>query len=117
MALHSSDASASKDLSIPPSYRGGPLADRDSPTRSAIARSEGLIVAWNLFDHDSCEAFRDRVRVDDYTWERGRAWALAIGLIAYPNYVETNPALDRVSLFPLRQVLTDIGLTHGHPFP
>ncbi|MGZ8743765.1 MAG: aminoglycoside phosphotransferase family protein [Nocardioides sp.] len=35
-----------------------------------------LAVAWTLLTADGCQAFRDRLGVDDATWERGRGWAL-----------------------------------------
>ncbi|SDK96490.1 hypothetical protein [Arthrobacter sp. ok362] len=51
-----------------------------------------LIVAWNLLEDEGRAAFRDAAGVDQATWERGRAWALSIGVIAYPYYLHTNPA-------------------------
>lgn len=70
-----------------------------------------LIVAWNLLEDKGRAAFRDAVGVDQATWERGRAWALSIGIIAYPYYVHTNPALARVSRYQIEQVVADISRT------
>ncbi|MFJ5956135.1 aminoglycoside phosphotransferase family protein [Paenarthrobacter sp. NPDC092416] len=67
-----------------------------------------LIVAWNLLDAPTREAFRTAVEVDHNTWDRGRAWALSIGLVAYPYYVHTNPALARVSRYQIEQVIADV---------
>lgn len=64
-----------------------------------------LIVAWNLFDTDSRQVFREALAVDDATWERGRGWALSMALIALPYYWDTNPAIVQVSLRTLEQVL------------
>jgi len=67
-----------------------------------------LIVAWNLLDAPARAVFRDAVAVDDATWDRGRAWALTIGVVAYPYYVDSNPALAAVSRYQMGQVLADI---------
>ena len=169
--LHAVDLGYEAPLKPPRSYRGGPLAARDAPTRSAIDQCEvlldtsvltaawdtvrrvsesnrtqvwihtdlqpgnilaadgrlagvldwggmaigdpavDLIVAWNLLDNSARAAFRDAVDVDDRTWARGRAWALSIGIIAYPYYVDTNPALAQVSRYQIEQVVADIAGT------
>ncbi|MET4093869.1 aminoglycoside phosphotransferase family protein [Arthrobacter sp. UYCu712] len=67
-----------------------------------------LIVAWNLLDDEARAVFRDAMDVDQPTWNRGRAWALSIGIIAYPFYVDTNPQLARVSKYQIEQVVADI---------
>ena len=170
-ALHSADVGNEAAAGPLRSYRGGQLAARDAPTRSAIASCAGLldvpllaavwdvarqvaegegeqvwihtdlqpgnlliadarlagvldwgglaigdpavdlIVAWNLLEDKGRAAFRDAVGVDQATWERGRAWALSIGVVAYPYYVHTNPALARVSRYQIEQVVADISRT------
>lgn len=35
-----------------------------------------LAAAWTLLTRDSRQVFRDRLAVDDATWERSRGWAL-----------------------------------------
>ncbi len=35
-----------------------------------------LAAAWTLLTGDARETFRNRLAVDDETWERGRGWAL-----------------------------------------
>jgi aminoglycoside phosphotransferase (APT) family kinase protein len=42
-----------------------------------------LAVAWTLLTADSRPAFRERLRVDDATWARGRGWALWKALVTY----------------------------------
>ena len=39
-----------------------------------------LGVAWMLFDTDGRAALRAAARVDDATWERGRAWAISLAV-------------------------------------
>ncbi|TQS39637.1 aminoglycoside phosphotransferase family protein [Cryptosporangium phraense] len=51
-----------------------------------------LIVAWNLLPAPARDVFRDALDVDDATWARGRARALAIALIALPYYRHTHPS-------------------------
>lgn len=56
-----------------------------------------LVIAWSLFGPHSRNIFRKNLEhVDDDTWERGRGWALSIGLIILPYYKHTNPALMSV---------------------
>jgi len=50
-----------------------------------------LMVAWSLFDEHGRAAYRRALAVDDDTWRRGRAWAVAAALEALPYYRDTNP--------------------------
>ncbi|MGA7206720.1 MAG: aminoglycoside phosphotransferase family protein [Specibacter sp.] len=68
-----------------------------------------LIVAWNLLDDAGRLAFRRTLGVADGDWERGRGWALSIGLVAYPYYIDSNPTLAAVSKYQIEQVLADLG--------
>jgi aminoglycoside phosphotransferase (APT) family kinase protein len=56
-----------------------------------------LIGAWMFLTEHGREAFRAALPVDDATWERGRGWALSIGLIALPYYRDTNPAFAGIA--------------------
>jgi aminoglycoside phosphotransferase (APT) family kinase protein len=42
-----------------------------------------VAIAWTLFHDESREAFRDRLRLDEGTWARGRGWALWKALITH----------------------------------
>jgi aminoglycoside phosphotransferase (APT) family kinase protein len=66
-----------------------------------------LVVAWELLDPGARATFRDAVDVDDATWLRGRAWALALAVMTFPYYWTSMPArcADRLSL--ARAVLAD----------
>jgi aminoglycoside phosphotransferase (APT) family kinase protein len=64
-----------------------------------------LAVAWNFFSGDAREAFRAALPVDEAAWARGRGWALSVGLIAFPYYQTTNPALAGISRRAIEQVL------------
>jgi len=68
-----------------------------------------LIVAWNLLGGEARRRFRAEINVERGMWERGRAWALSIGLVALPYYEYSNPVLAEVSKYQIRQVLEDIG--------
>ena len=65
------------------------------------------LVAWNLFNAESREVLRAALKVDEATWQRGRGWALSVGLIALPYYEHSNPALAAVSRYAVREVLAD----------
>jgi aminoglycoside phosphotransferase (APT) family kinase protein len=66
-----------------------------------------LVVAWELLDEWSREAFRTELAVDDATWERGRGWALstAVGALAY--YEDSNPFMADQARRKLRCLLGD----------
>jgi aminoglycoside phosphotransferase (APT) family kinase protein len=66
-----------------------------------------MVAAWGALDAGGREAFRARLTVDDATWARGRGWALSIGLIALPYYVETNPVFAETARRLIRDVLRD----------
>lgn len=52
-----------------------------------------LIPAWSFFEGESRAVYRDALGVDEATWARGRGWALSVGLIALPYYIDTNPVI------------------------
>ena len=66
-----------------------------------------LVVAWELLDPSSREEFRRAVGVDDASWLRGRAWALAIALMTFPYYWRTMPERCAGRLAMARSVLAD----------
>ena len=68
-----------------------------------------LTVAWNLFSAETRDVFRAALTVDDATWERGRGWALSVGLIALPYYRNINPVLANISRYAIDEVLADHG--------
>lgn len=63
--------------------------------------------AWELFDPDAREVFKARLKVDDATWARGRAWALAIALGAISYYWHKMPTRMKDRLAMARAVLAD----------
>jgi aminoglycoside phosphotransferase (APT) family kinase protein len=69
-----------------------------------------LIVAWNLFSGKARDIFRATLSVDDAIWARGRGWALSVGLIALPYYLNTSPPMVRYARHTIAQVLADHNL-------
>lgn len=49
-----------------------------------------LSIAWTLFESDAREAFRQRLRFDDDTWCRARAWTLWKAMITVAGLIENN---------------------------
>lgn len=66
-----------------------------------------LVVAWEVLDAPARAAFRDAVGVDDATWLRGRAWALALALMSFPYYGVTMPARCADRLVMAQAALVD----------
>jgi aminoglycoside phosphotransferase (APT) family kinase protein len=66
-----------------------------------------VIAAWSLFSAEARNAFRAALPVDDATWDRGRGWALSIGLIALPYYRSSNPVFAAVARRMIDEVLAD----------
>jgi aminoglycoside phosphotransferase (APT) family kinase protein len=67
-----------------------------------------LIVAWEVLDPPpNRELFQSLLGVDEVTWMRGRAWALAIALITFPYYWQTMPERCAAPLTMVRAVLAD----------
>jgi aminoglycoside phosphotransferase (APT) family kinase protein len=48
---------------------------------------------------------RRRLGLDDDTWRRGAAWALAQALVALPYYRHTNPHMTASARYAIRAVL------------
>jgi aminoglycoside phosphotransferase (APT) family kinase protein len=66
-----------------------------------------LIVAWNLLSGQSRKVLRAALSVDDATWVRGRGWALSVGLIALPYYLDTSPSMVAYARHTIAEVLDD----------
>lgn len=66
-----------------------------------------LQAAWNMFEGESRNRFRDAVELDHAAWLRGRGWALAQAVWALPYYWHTNPGMVRQASHALSQVLLD----------
>ena len=67
-----------------------------------------VMVAWKMLDVAGREAFRRELQIDDATWARARASALAQAVNALTYYTdETNPLLVREARAWLAEVLAD----------
>jgi aminoglycoside phosphotransferase (APT) family kinase protein len=62
------------------------------------------IVAWSLFPPEARDVFRDALRIDDATWERGKGWVLT-GVFGIPYYRDTNPLLVADKIKAIEAVL------------
>ncbi|MBX3576777.1 MAG: aminoglycoside phosphotransferase family protein [Rhizobiaceae bacterium] len=74
---------------------------------------EDLRVAWNLLPAEVRPRFRRALDVDDATWTRGRARALAQALVQLPYYWDTNPPLAANA----RHVVAEIVAEAKHEVP
>lgn len=66
-----------------------------------------LGVAWNLLPAGARAVLRDGLGVDDVTWVRGRARAIAQAVVQLPYYRDTNPVLAANAWRVLREVTAD----------
>ena len=66
------------------------------------------IVAWSLLPADARNVFRDKLGVDDATWERGKGWVLT-GVVGIPYYRDTNPILVADKVHAINAALADGG--------
>ena len=66
-----------------------------------------VMPAWTFLSAEGREVFRARLDADDATWDRGRGWALSMGLIALPYYRTTNPPLAATARRWIQETLTD----------
>ena len=67
-----------------------------------------LLPAWEVLDAPAREVFRDAMGVDEATWLRGRAWALALAVMTFPYYWRTMPERCQSRLAMARSVLADL---------
>jgi aminoglycoside phosphotransferase (APT) family kinase protein len=56
-----------------------------------------VMLAWTYLPASARQAFRDAVGADDAMWARGRGWALSVGAIAMPYYLERAPRIAALS--------------------
>jgi aminoglycoside phosphotransferase (APT) family kinase protein len=66
-----------------------------------------LIVGWEVLGAADRALFRSLLAVDELTWLRGRAWALAIAVMTFPYYWRTMPHRCAARLAMARAVLDD----------
>lgn len=67
-----------------------------------------LGVAWNLLPPPARAVFRDELDVDETTWTRARARALAQALVQLPYYRDTNPVLAANARHVIRAVTAEV---------
>lgn len=65
-----------------------------------------LAVAWTLLTGDAREMFRNRLAVDDETWERGRGWALWKTLATCSHTYDDGTAAEEFAY--ARRVLSEV---------
>ena len=66
-----------------------------------------LMVAWTYLGPGTRPLFRDLVGADDASWERGRGWALSVGLIALPYYRGRDAVMETMATKAITAVLDD----------
>lgn len=66
-----------------------------------------LVIAWNLLPASMRPHFKNALKVDDATWERGKGWALSNALIALPYYKETNPTLANSARHVIKELILE----------
>lgn len=66
-----------------------------------------MLFAWSMLTAETREIFCAELQPDDATWDRGRGFALSLGLIALPYYKDTNPVFAGVVRRIIDEVLTD----------
>jgi aminoglycoside phosphotransferase (APT) family kinase protein len=66
-----------------------------------------LVAAWHLLEAQPRQALRDDLGCDDLDWERGKAWAFAQAIGAVWYYVDSNPAMSRMSRRTLGRIMAD----------
>jgi aminoglycoside phosphotransferase (APT) family kinase protein len=71
-----------------------------------------LIAAWTFLSGPARHAFRAALPADEATWERGRGWALDLG-IRCAAYAAGNPVLSEIGKYTIRQVLTELDAMAG----
>jgi aminoglycoside phosphotransferase (APT) family kinase protein len=64
-----------------------------------------LMVFWHVLGPSGRAHVRRRLGLDDDTWHRGAAWALAQALVALPYYRHTNPYMTAGARYAIRAVL------------
>lgn len=65
-----------------------------------------LMAAWTFLSGPARHAFRTALPADEATWERGRGWALDLG-IRCAAYSAGNPLLGEIGNYTITQVLTE----------
>ncbi len=88
-------------------HEGGLAAVLDFGGLSVGDPTVDLVVGWDVLDPAAREVFRSALGVDDVTWERGRAWALAIAVMTFSYYWHTMPDRCAARLTMARAVLAD----------
>jgi aminoglycoside phosphotransferase (APT) family kinase protein len=64
-----------------------------------------LAIAWTMLTGKSRAAFRDRLEVDEATWERGQGWALWKALVVCAGAVREGDSLPADAAFVLEEIL------------
>lgn len=66
-----------------------------------------LAIAWTVLSGPSRDAFRERLAVDDATWDRGRGWALWKALSGYAGAVRDPSSEPVESMRVINELIAD----------
>ena len=72
-----------------------------------------LAIAWTYLRAQHRQTFRNRLKIDTATWQRGRAWALWKAAIVAAGIVDTNAPEGKVSRLTIDEILSDYARTEA----
>lgn len=67
-----------------------------------------VVPAWSVFNKVGREIFRQKLEVDDDTWNRARGYALHQALMIIPYYPKTNPEFVTMAKHTIEEILTEL---------
>jgi aminoglycoside phosphotransferase (APT) family kinase protein len=66
-----------------------------------------MMIAWTFLNKKSRKIFHSIVQPDKDTWNRGRGWALFLGIVGYPYYRLSNPIFAHIAKRALDEVVAE----------
>lgn len=67
-----------------------------------------LAISWTLFDAKNRQIFREKLELDDATWDRARGWALWKALIVAAKITKSNAIEMEQCWHTIKQIFDDI---------
>jgi aminoglycoside phosphotransferase (APT) family kinase protein len=66
-----------------------------------------IMPAWALFTFENRVVFREKIEIDDITWNRACAYALHQAAIGIPYYRKTNESFVKQSVYTINEIIKD----------
>ena len=72
-----------------------------------MGEASDLVAGWHMLDPGRRRLFRAALSIDEFEWERGKAWAFEQAMGAAWYYQSSNPVMSQMGRRTVERILAD----------